>query len=278
MNRRLMRSAAGTLALAFAGMLPARADTNYLWPRFSFTGGSYRITTDDTVRIDASSARAGTEVRLETDLGLPDTKSLAIFGFDWGFAARHSLQLKYYELSREGSRAVSRVVTIGDVTFPAGAQLTAAFDTTSIEGAYNYWFVRRDDLGVAASAGLVYLELDASMTGTAVFGPSGATETRRTSASTELPVPMIGLAAKGSPWQRVVLFGSARYLPSVKIGDVNGEAGSYKLGADFYVIGAFALSASYDGTFYKIDVDQSRWRGAVDLETKGWQGYVRVSF
>jgi hypothetical protein len=279
MNRKLMRSAVGMLALACAGMPPARAETtNYLWPRFAVTAGSYRIDTDDSIRIDVSAQATGTEARLEEDFGLPDSESLTTLGFEWGFAARHSLDFKYYDLDREGSRTISRTITIRDVEFPVGASLDASFGTTSIEGAYNYWFVRRDELGVAASLGLVYLDLGASMTGTAVFGSSGATETRSVSASTDLPVPMIGLAVKGSPWRRVVLFGSGRYLPAVQIGDIDGEAGSYKLGADWYLIGAFALGASYDGTFYKIDVDQSRWRGSVDLASKGWNGYVRASF
>ncbi len=266
------------LALACAGMLPARAETNYLWPRFAVTAGSYQITTDNSIRIDVSAQVIGTEARLEEDFGLPDSESLTTFGLEWGFAARHSLDFKYYDLDREGSRTISRTLTIRDVEFPVGASLDASFGTTAIEGAYNYWFVRRDELGVAASLGLVYLDLGASMTGTAVFGSSGATETRSVSASTDLPVPMIGLAVKGSPWRRVVLFGSGRYLPTVQIGDIDGEAGSYRLGADWYLIGAFALGVSYDGTFYKIDVDQSRWRGAVDLASKGWNGYVRASF
>lgn len=277
-DRTLVWSVAGMLALGLAGALPARAETNYLWPRFSLTGGSYWIEKDDTIRIDATSVVLGTEIRLETDLGLPDSESLATFGLDWGFADRHSLGFKYYSHDRESSRTIDRIFTIGDVDFPAGARLETAFDTTSVEATYNYWFLRRDQLGLAASLGLVYLDVDASATGTAVFGSSGVTETRSVSASTELPVPMIGLAFKASPWRRLVLHADGRYLPSVTIGDVDGEAGSYSLGADVYLAGPFAIGASYDGTFYKVDLEESRWRGSADLTTKGWKGYVRLSF
>ena len=278
MNPKLVRSAVGTLILALAGMLPARAETNYLWPRFSLTAGSYRITTDDTIRIDASAERLGTEVNWEEDLGLPDTDSLATFGLDWGFAPKHSLGFRYYSMEREGSRSIDRTITIGDVTFPVGARLEAATDATSIEAFYDYWFVRKDAFGFAGSLGLVYVTVDASATGTAVFGPSGTTETRETSASTDLPVPMIGLAFKASPGSRLVLYANGRYLPKVQIGDVDGEAGSYSLGADLYLLGPFAIGASYDGVFYNVDVDQSKWHGSVDLSTKGWKGYVRLSF
>ena len=278
MNRKLVRSAVGTLVLALAGMLPVHAETNYLWPTFSLTAGSYRITTDDTIRIDASAERLGTEVNWEDEFGLPDSDSLATFGLDWGFAARHSLGFRYYSLEREGSRSIDRTISIGDVTFPVGARLDAASDTTSIEAFYDYWFVRKDAFGFAGSLGLVYVTIDTSVTGTAVFGPSGRTETREVSADTDLPVPMIGLAFKANPAGRLILYADGRYLPTVQIGDVDGEAGSYSLGADLYLMGNFAIGASYDGVFYKVDFDQPRWRGSVDLSTTGWKGYVRLSF
>ncbi len=276
MNQTLVRSTIGTLLLALSGMLPARAQTDYLWPRFSLTAGSYRITKDDTIRIDAS--LTGTPVGLDADFGLPESESLTTFGLDWGFAARHSLGFRYYSLDREGSRTIDRVLNIGDVEFPVGARLEASSETTSIEAFYDYWFVRKDNFGVAGSLGLVYLSLDVSATGTATFGSPGRVETRQAGADTDLPVPMIGLAFKGSPWSRLVLYADGRYLPSVQIGDVDGEAGSYSLGADLYVAGPFAIGASYDGTFYKVDLDQPRWQGSVDLSTEGWKGYVRLAF
>lgn len=276
--RKLAWSAIGVLAFALAGSLPAHAQTdNHLWPRFSIIGGSYWIEVDDTIRVDATSERTGSDVELETDLGLPDSDSLLTFGFDWGFARKHSLGVRYYSYEREGSRSIDRIVTIGDVTFPVGARLDASFETESIEAIYDYWFVRKDNVGFAGSLGLVYLGLDASATGTAVFGPSGRTETREVSASTDLPVPMIGLALKGSPTSRLVLRADARYLPSVQIGDVDGEAASYSFSADFYIFGGFALGASYAGRIYEVEVDQTSWHGSVDLSSEGWQGYLRLS-
>lgn len=276
MNQKLVRSAIGLLILSLAGFLPARAQTDYLWPTFSLTAGSYRITKDDTVRVDAE--LTGTPISLDADFGLPESESLVTFGLDWGFAARHSLGFRYYSLDRDASRSIDRVIEIGDVEFPVGARLDASSETTSIEAFYDYWFVRRDNFGFAGSLGLVYLSLDVSATGTISAGSSGATETRQASADTDLPVPMIGLAFKGRPWSRLILYADGRYLPSVQVGDVDGEAGSYSLGADLYIAGPFAIGASYDGTFYKVDLDQPRWHGSVDLNTEGWKGYVRLSF
>lgn len=275
--RKPLRSAIGVLALVLAGALPARAQTNYLWPKFSITAGSYWIEVDDTIRVDVSTQRTGSDIQLETDLGLPDSQSLTTFGFDWAFARKHSLGVRYYQYDREGSRSLDRTLTIGDTEFPVGARLDADFETTSIEAVYDYWFVRRDTFGFGGSLGLVYLSLDAEATGTFTLGTSGATETRRASASTDLPVPMIGLSVKGTPWSRLVLHAEGRYLPSVEIGDINGEAAAFSIGADLYVFKALAIGASYDGRIYEVDVDQENWRGAVDLSSEGWRGYLRLS-
>jgi hypothetical protein len=278
MNKRFLRSATGAVVLTLAGMLPARAATDFLWPTWSLTGGSYQLTADDSIRVDAAGSRPGSNVSLAADFGLPEDTTPALFSVDWAFARRHSLGVRYYSFDRDGSRTASRIVTIRDVTFPVGARLDTKSDTTSIEGVYDYWFLRHDRVGLGGSFGLVWLSLDASATGTVMVGSAGATETRRVEASTDLPVPMIGLAFKASPWSRLILHADGRYLPSVTIGDVDGEAASYSFGADFYLLGNFALGASYVGTTYKVDLDQDSWRGSVDLNRKGWQGYARLSF
>ena len=106
----------------------------------------------------------------------------------------------------------------------------------------------------------------------------GGSVSESTSASTDLPVPMIGLSVKGSPWHRLVLYGRASILPSVTVGDYSGSAGLYALGADFYVWGPLALGASFDGTYYDADVDKERWDGSVDLSTNGFRFYLRAAF
>jgi hypothetical protein len=276
MSRRTIVTVVCAAGLVVAG--PVVAQENHLWPSLSLSAGAYEITTDDKISIGASTNLAGTEIDLDADLGLGDSDTLATFGLDWGFAAKHSLAFRYYSWDRGGAREIGRVLQIGDVEFPIGARLDANFDLTTIEAVYSYWFMRRDDLGVGASLGLVYLGLEASATGTARFGPGQTVETRSVSEETEVPVPMIGLSVKGSPTGRLVLYGEARYLPEFQIGDIQGEAAEYSIGAEYYLFGPVALGLNYGGTVYQVDLEGEDWRGSVDLTSDGLRAYLRASF
>ncbi len=257
---------------------PAAAQADPLWPRLALTGGAYSIDSDDTIRLDASATVEGTAVDLSADLGLPDSQTVATFGLEWSPAPRHSVTLGYTAQDRAGSQTFERVFRVRDVVFPVGARMESTFDTTAFDAFYSYWFVRRQHFGVAASLGVSYLQIDASVRGTARFGGSDLVVTRSVDASTEAPVPMVGLSIKGSPWERVVLRASGRYLPHVTIGDIDGEAATFSLGVDVRVAGPLSLGVGYESSSYTVDFEDTRWRGAADLTSRGLKGLVRLSF
>jgi len=279
MVRTLKSTASLLLALAAAGTSPAAAEeTNHLWPRFAIDAGAYQISTTDKIRVQGTVDVLGREIDLSEDIGLPDTETLLSAKLDWAFAERHSIEIGYWSLERSGSRSIRRDIEIGDYVFPVGAEAELEFDTTTIGAAYTYWFLRRETLGVGGTFGLVYLGLDTRASASVELGGQGGSVSRDASASTDLPVPMIGLAVKGSPWHRLVLYGKASILPSVTVGDYSGAAGVYSFGADFYVWGPLALGASFDGSYYDADVENRDWNGSVDLASNGFRFYLRAAF
>jgi hypothetical protein len=272
------RLAIFALAFAFASTGLAQSETDFLWPTFSVTAGGFRVTSDDDIRIEGTLDRVNSEVSLSSDLGLPESDTVLAAGFEWGFAAKHSLGLRYFALQREGSRSINRDIQIGNTVFPVGARVDGRFDSDTIEASYNYWFVRRDEFGFGGTLGLVYLSLDAQASASVTIGGGVGSVTYRETANTDLPIPMIGLTFKGSPVNRLVLRASAMALPSVTIGDVSGSAAAYSVGAEYYILGPVALGASYDGTFYDVDVEDSHWNGSVNLSHDGLQLYLRAAF
>lgn len=275
---RALVAATSFLALGFAGAVAAQTENNRLWPTIDVAVGSYQVDSSDEIRVNGSIERLGREIDLGRDFGLPDRKSVFGGGFNWAFADKHSVGLSTYSIKRDASRSINRDIEIGGVVFPVGASASVDFKSTTIEATYDYWFVRHEKVGFGGSFGLVYLSLDAKAEASYRFGSSGQTTTRRESASTDLPVPMIGVVAKGSPWPWLVLRGGVRYLPSVTVDQYSGEAASYSVGADFYVWGPMAIGVAYSGTYYKADIDDSSWHGSIDLANEGTQVYLRASF
>lgn len=278
MKMRTFLAATCVLALGSAGVASAQNETHRLWPRFDVAVGSYQISASDEIRVEGSIERLGREIDLDRDFGLPDKKSVFGGGFHWAFADKHSLGLNTWALKRDVGRSITREVELGGVTFPVGASASVEFKQTFIEATYDYWFVRHENFGFGGSFGLVYLSLDAKAQASYQFGSSGQTTTVRESASTDLPVPMIGAVVKGSPLSWLVLRGWLRYLPSVTVDQYSGEAASYGIAADFYVWGPLAVGAAYSGTYYKADVDDNNWNGSIDLANDGAQLYLRASF
>ncbi len=276
MNPRL--AASGALLLGLLAAPALRAQTGQLWPRFAISAGAFDISSKDEIGIDGEIGTADDAVDVAADIGLPDSKTVVSAELDWAFAERHSLDLRYYSLERQGSRRLLDEIRIGGRVFPVGAEGSVSLDTTSLEAGYTYWFVRREHLGVGGTLGVVELSVDAAASATARIPGTSATITESASASTDLPVPMIGLAVKGQPWPRVVLYARGRFLPSVEIGRYDGEAGSYSLGTHVYLTRWFALGASYEGAYYRADVDDADWRGSAELETRGWRLYLRAAF
>ncbi len=253
-------------------------ETAFLWPDFTATAGAFRATGNDEIRIDGSQALELSGFDLSADLGLPEAQTSLAASLDWAVGRRHSLGLRYGSIQREGSRTLATGIRIGDIFFPIDAAVSGRFDQESIEASYTYWFVRQDRAGFGASLGVVYLSLDAEVSGTVEIGGTGLFLRRTATAETEVPVPMVGLSAKGSPIDRLVLRGTVMYLPSVDIGKVSGSAASYSLGAEYFILGPVALGASYDGTFYDVDFDSADWSGSADLRTSGFRLYLRAAF
>jgi hypothetical protein len=281
MQRKFTTSHLVALGFALLGFLAAasgEAQTSPLWPHLSLAAGAASLDSDDKIRIDASATIEGTTLDLEADLGLPESETVTAVGLDWQFGERHSLGLRYTALEREGAQSIDRVFRIRDVVFPVSAQMRTRFDTTALDAFYSYWFVRRESFGAAVSLGVSAVEFDAAVEGTARFGPGSVTETRSVAANTDAPVPMIGLALKGSPFRRLVLHAEGRYLPRVTVEDIDGEATTYSIGADFQIAGPLLVGVAYEGTTYEVDIARDDWRGAVDLDSKGFRAGLRLSF
>jgi hypothetical protein len=277
-NAHALRIGIAIAVLAVGTSAAGQAQETHLWPRFSIGVGSFAISTTDEIGIDGEIGSGTRKVSVSTDLGLPEDQTLFAAGLEWQFASRHSLDLSYYSLDRDGSRSLDRNIQIGDRVFPVGARAEASFKTTSIELGYTYWFHRSDKTGFGGTVGLVDLALDASASATLRLGGSGATVSDSAHASTDLPVPMIGVNFKAEPWNRFVFRARGRFLPAVTIDKWDGEAASYTVSGEYFLIRQLSLGASYDGNYYRADVDDADWNGSVDLESTGWKFFLRGSF
>jgi hypothetical protein len=262
------------LGLPFGGTAVAQDSDYRLFDRWSFVVGGYFESSDTDLRIDGTTARLGSAIDFEGELGLDSSDSLFRARVEFLPGTRHQFNFGYYALDRDASRVLSRDVEFGGQVFPISAEVSAFADLEVIEGSYTYWFLRKERYGFGGSLGLVYLGIDAGLAVTAGSVGAGVED----SESTDLPVPVLGLAYKVGLLEQLSLHAYADFLPSVDVGDAEGSLTNVTAALEYRPFEHAGFGASYNLLDIDVDVDKGGFRGAVDYSIEGYQLYLRFGF
>lgn len=113
----------------------------------------------------------GTVVDRGREFGDKDVTRFRLDGL-WRINERHHVRVMFTDYSSTRSETIDREINWQDDTFPVSTLVRAEQSFTIIEAAYEYGFIHSDKYERAASAGLHYTKLEASLRAT-VAGPGG---------------------------------------------------------------------------------------------------------
>ncbi len=113
--------------------------------RFGFWGGAFIANVETTVQWGGE-LFPGTEFGLESALDMADNESAFNGEFEWRFFRRHSLNLRYFSLKRDGLADAPFNIVIDDVTIPIGSEVSSSFDNDVVAAHYAFSIIRRDNL------------------------------------------------------------------------------------------------------------------------------------
>ncbi len=250
---------------------------DFPFDRFSFTVGSFYETTDADFRLDASTNHMGTPIKLEKELGLDDSGQLLRLGVEWRPFERHQFSAGYYELSRNGRRTLDRDIEFGDVVFPVNASLESESDFQLAELLYTFWAVKKPRGGLGLSLGVAGVSVEAHLKAQVTVPNGGGTVSRDKRASTDLPVPLLGIEGRYALGTRWLLAGDVRVLPSVEIGDYQASALLYGARLEYRFSRHFGLGAAWNSFNIDADVDKDKLHGSLDFTIEGAQAFLRVA-
>lgn len=274
-----MARAAAVLAAALAARAASGQDVgNFPFDRFSIAAGSFYQSTDANLRLDAGTVNAGTLISFEDDLGLDKSDQLLRIDVEWRPFNRSQFTAGYYELTREGSRSLGRDIVFGDTVFPVRASIETDFDFQYAELYYTFWAVKQERGGFGINFGASALSFDTSLTAQAELPGGGGTVRLEESASTDLPIPLIGVEGRYALTPRFLIAGNVRILPKVQIEDYEGEALTYGARLEYRLFRHFGLGASWSSFNIDAEVEKQRFLGALDFTIEGAQAFVRVGF
>lgn len=237
-------------------------------PRFSIGLGAFFTDRDSQTQIDGD-AGSGTDVDLESDLGLK--KSDTVFRVDayWRFAEKHRFDVSAFDLSRSASKQIEREIIWDDTTYPISTQLDVDLDLAIYKAAYTWMFLKRDRSFLGATAGLYVADIGARLSASG----GGSVESNDLTA----PLPVVGLRGEYRFADRWSLRGSGEVF-AIEYGDYDGSLYDLFLGLDFSATDNVAIGVGVNSVQLDVGVSKSGFQGDLDWQYDGALAYVKFDF
>lgn len=258
-----MRSTWLVLLLVVTSAANAQED-----PRFSIGLGAFFTDRDSQTRIDGE-ASSGTDVDLESDLGLE--KSDTVFRVDgyWRFAEKHRFDFSAFDLSRSASKQIEREVIWNDTIYPINTTVDAELDLAIYKAAYTWMFLKRDRSFLGATVGLYIADIGATLSGSA----GGSVE----SSDLTAPLPVIGLRGEYRFADRWSLRGSGEIF-AIEYDIYDGSLYDFFIGLDFSATETISVGIGVNSVQLDIGVDKSSFQGDLDWQYDGALAYLKFDF
>jgi len=145
------------------------------------------------VRVDGeTSEQVGSDVNFDDTFGIGDFDRFRVDGL-WRIAPRHLIRAMYFQNNRHATRSIERDVNFQDETFPVGATVDARSELTVAELSYEYAFLRRENYELAGGIGIHYVDMDLTLDATIAAQGNQASRSADVGASTQAPLPVLGL-------------------------------------------------------------------------------------
>jgi len=263
------------LLSGLSGQALAEDSPNLLDDRFAATLGSFILEADTKLRLDGESGE-GTEVNWEDSFGGGDATRFRVDGA-WRFADRHKVRGMWFNFSQTRSAEFNREVNWGDVTFPVDATIEGLYEFDIYELAYEYAFLRRENLELSGSFGLHLAQFKVRLSAEVDTGSGSGTREIGDEGKLNAPLPVIGGRAiwriSGDFWlDAMIQFFALEYE------NVDGRLIDTRIGVLWQPKDWGGIGIGYNRFDMDVDVHRERFTGKIDWIYDGPQIFYSVSF
>ena len=238
--------------------------------------GGFFMDTETKVRLDGETTGTGTDVDWESEFDMPDTDRFRVDAF-WRFAAKHKVRFMYFQNNRSSTQTLTRDVDFGDTTFPVNLEVNARLDTSIIEVAYEYAFLRRENLELSGSIGIHNVQMEAALRGN-ITGPGGgaAAEVEEV-ADANGPLPVIGVHFLWNIGGNFYFDGLAQFF-FAEFDNYDGSLEDYKIGVTWFPLRNVGIGVGYNEFVTRLKVDKDDFTGRLRLGYGGPLAFFTVGF
>jgi hypothetical protein len=250
--------------------------------------GAFNASVDSKIGIYGDILPAVSPIDVESELGLADSKTVALAGAAWHFKHRHAVEIEFFRLNRSDTvtDTYDPPIQVGDFVIEAG-QISTSYDTDLARLTYAYSVMRRErsELQLMFGIHLARLNINVSLAG-AVCGPTTTpsvppgcpvASTGRDDEGVTAPLPHFGVAYTYAFTPTVAMNLAAKGF-AIELDSIDGTI--VELDADvawqpWQNIG-FGVGARYFKT--TADSKGSDLNGTVEFEYFGPMVYVQATF
>lgn len=239
--------------------------------------GLFRPSFDSDVQVSLPNGPVeGTQINLETDLGMAKHKNIAQIEAGVRLTPRLRLEGGYIALKRKTAHELERDILWEDTLYPAHADIGSGVETDIFRVALGYSLLKNDHAEMGVRLGAHITHFDMFIEGSAMVGGQPAGQ-RRERKNKTLPLPNVGVFANVDISPVFSVHGGANYF-ALKIDDKKGKLVDLSAGVSGRLAPHIGIGARYRYVDYSLRVRDDDWRGKVDYRFYGPALFVEAAF
>ena len=270
----------GRCSLAFlaltliAAPVAAQGTAEPLFDTFNFKLEGSWVRTATSIRLDSKVLGKGTTLSFEDDLGLPDKEVVPSASFEWQFARRHRLGVRWQDVMRDSTTQVLEAIEWGGEIIPVDANVALGYDIRTLSADYTYypWIKERWASGIGLGFRVMGLRTALTVEDTVV----------ESSINGSAPLPYINLEYRRMIAEHWRLKAQLGWL-DVNFGDVEGGQQIARLAGEYITdrrwgFGAALNYSNIDVDWDNIDspIEDDALLAVIDLDISDFSFYVRI--
>jgi hypothetical protein len=226
---------------------------------------------DTSVRLDGQGT-GGTNIDLEKNGGQQTLSSFEASG-TWRFLSRNRIDVQYFQTKRSGGRQLDQTVVIGDNVIPMGSSLAAQVKDQFLLADYRFSFVKTKEVEVAGLLGIYGGQYNYHLTAS----DPGSTQAINRSASTTVPLPLIGVTLDWYISPRCKISGNVEGLKA-SIGSAEGSVFIAGAAIEFMLVRNFGVGLAYMYSDINVDVRKNDFNGNLTWRMNSLRAYAQFKF
>jgi hypothetical protein len=283
----LLGTVAASTALAQASSAPVMATgenspaQQVIADQFVVSLGIFVVQASNKVDLSGTANTGGQPIDFGKTFGTNNNATRFRADALWRITPTQHVVFMYFTNDASGTRTLNRDINWGNETFKAGFSATGEVRNSVYELSYEYAFLKERDYEVAASIGVHYDKIKASIAGTAtITNPDGTVTSASASsktASAPAPLPVIGARGWYAATDHLLLNGQAQVF-KISYQGINGSWWDLRAEATWMFTHNIGVGLGYDYFDIHADLSKNNFNGNISWGYQGLMAFVRGGF